>query len=104
VLAIGPAGENLVRFANLIHKKGHAAGRTGMGAVWGAKKLKAIYVAGIGEDSQSPGPEALKALRSRTQGDIRREHLHQFPPVGRHSLPAWMSASSAAIFPLKTGR
>jgi aldehyde:ferredoxin oxidoreductase len=62
VLAIGPAGENLVRFANLIHKKGHAAGRTGMGAVWGAKKLKAIYVTGKGK-IQIAHPEKLKALR-----------------------------------------
>ncbi len=62
VLTIGPAGENLVRFANLIHKKGHAAGRTGMGAVWGAKKLKAIYVTGKGK-IQAARPEKLKALR-----------------------------------------
>lgn len=63
VLAIGPAGENGVRFANLINKKGHAAGRTGLGAVWGAKKLKAIHVAGTGKvDIAHPGK--LKALRS----------------------------------------
>ena len=63
VLAIGPAGENGVRFANLINKKGHAAGRTGMGAVWGSKKLKAIHVAGTGKlDIAHPGK--LKALRA----------------------------------------
>ena len=33
VLTIGPAGENLVKFASLINNKGHAAGRTGMRAV-----------------------------------------------------------------------
>jgi len=63
VLTIGPAGENKVRFANLINKKGHAAGRTGLGAVWGSKKLKAIYVAGSGKLSIAH-PEKLKALRS----------------------------------------
>lgn len=62
ILAIGPAGENQVRFANLIHKKGHAAGRTGMGAVWGSKKLKAIYVTGTGKVPIAR-PEKLKALR-----------------------------------------
>ena len=63
VLTIGPAGENRVRFANLINKKGHAAGRTGLGAVWGSKKLKAIYVAGSGKlDIAHPGK--LKALRA----------------------------------------
>ncbi len=49
VFAIGPAGENLVSFASIINKKGHAAGRTGMGAVWGSKKLKAIFVRGSGK-------------------------------------------------------
>ena len=63
VLTIGPAGENRVRFANLINKKGHAAGRTGLGAVWGSKKLKAIYVAGSGKVDIAH-PEKLKALRA----------------------------------------
>ena len=62
VLSIGPAGENLVRFASLINK-GHAAGRTGMGAVWGAKKLKAIYVAGTGKIAAAHA-EKLKILRN----------------------------------------
>lgn len=45
ILAIGPAGENLTRFACIISGKDHAAGRTGMGAVMGAKNLKAIAIA-----------------------------------------------------------
>jgi aldehyde:ferredoxin oxidoreductase len=48
VLAIGPAGENLVRFASIMADQDHAAARTGMGAVMGSKKLKAIVVAGTG--------------------------------------------------------
>ncbi len=46
VLAIGPAGENLVRFASIGNDKGHYIGRTGMGAVMGAKNLKAIALKG----------------------------------------------------------
>jgi aldehyde:ferredoxin oxidoreductase len=46
VLCIGPAGENRVRFATIQHGLGHAAGRTGMGAVMGSKNLKAIAVRG----------------------------------------------------------
>lgn len=46
VLSIGPAGENLVRFASVITDVGHAAGRTGMAAVMGSKMLKAIAVRG----------------------------------------------------------
>jgi aldehyde:ferredoxin oxidoreductase len=63
VLAIGPAGEKLVRFASLVNNKGHVAGRTGLGAVWGAKKLKAIYAAGSGKLSVAE-PQNLKILRS----------------------------------------
>lgn len=44
VLAIGPAGENLVRFACIEGDKGHIAGHNGLGAVMGSKKLKAIVV------------------------------------------------------------
>ncbi len=48
VLAIGQAGENRVRYSSIINDKGSALGRTGGGAVMGAKKLKAIVVRGSG--------------------------------------------------------
>jgi len=44
-LCIGPAGENLVKYASVISDE-RAAGRTGMGAVMGWKGLKAITVSG----------------------------------------------------------
>ncbi len=46
VACIGPAGENLVRFACVITGLKNAAGRTGMGALMGSKNLKAIAVRG----------------------------------------------------------
>ena len=46
VACIGPAGENLVKFACVINDKARAAGRTGVGAVMGSKNLKAIAVRG----------------------------------------------------------
>ena len=46
VLCIGIAGENLVRFANVMTGAKNAGGRTGMGAVMGSKNLKAIAVRG----------------------------------------------------------
>lgn len=46
VMVIGPAGENLVRFAVIKNDKYHVAGRTGMGAVLGSKKIKAIVCCG----------------------------------------------------------
>jgi aldehyde:ferredoxin oxidoreductase len=46
VLCIGPAGENLVRFANIQTTNYHAFGRGGIGAVMGYKHLKAITCRG----------------------------------------------------------
>jgi aldehyde:ferredoxin oxidoreductase len=46
VLATGPAGERLVRFAALMNEHNRAYGRGGPGAVLGAKKVKAIVVSG----------------------------------------------------------
>lgn len=43
---IGPAGENLVRFASISNDGGRQAGRTGNGAVMGSKKVKAISFKG----------------------------------------------------------
>jgi aldehyde:ferredoxin oxidoreductase len=46
VLMIGPAGERLVRFANIGNELGHYNGRNGLGAVMGSKNLKAVAVRG----------------------------------------------------------
>jgi len=46
ITQIGPAGENLVRFANIVNELKHFNGRNGLGAVMGSKKLKAIAVRG----------------------------------------------------------
>jgi aldehyde:ferredoxin oxidoreductase len=42
---IGPAGEHMVRYGNVTND-GRQAGRTGHGAVWGSKKLKAVSIRG----------------------------------------------------------
>jgi len=46
VTCIGPAGENLVKMSAVMNDTGRAAGRSGVGAVMGSKKLKAIVVRG----------------------------------------------------------
>ena len=61
VAQCGIAGENLALLANVIHDSARAAGRTGLGAVMGSKKLKAVVVRG----TQSPpvaDPERMRAL------------------------------------------
>lgn len=46
VACIGPAGEKVARIAAVMNNKGRAAGRSGLGAVMGSKRLKAIAVKG----------------------------------------------------------
>lgn len=46
IACIGPAGEQLSLIAAIINDKGRAAARSGLGAVMGSKKLKAIVVEG----------------------------------------------------------
>jgi aldehyde:ferredoxin oxidoreductase len=48
VACIGPAGERLVKFANIMNEYNRAAGRSGVGAVMGSKNLKAVVVRGTG--------------------------------------------------------
>jgi aldehyde:ferredoxin oxidoreductase len=63
VASIGPAGEKLVRYACIINDKGRAAGRCGLGAVMGSKKLKAIAVRGTGGVTVAKIDELIKLIR-----------------------------------------
>lgn len=58
---IGPAGENLVLYANIMHMRSRANGRNGVGAVMGSKNLKALVV-----KRQTPvkpvDPDGMKTL------------------------------------------
>jgi aldehyde:ferredoxin oxidoreductase len=62
MLLIGPAGERQVPIACITTQRGHAAGRTGMGAVMGAKNLKAVVIADRGE-KPALSPEGRAASR-----------------------------------------
>ncbi len=68
IACIGPAGENLVRYACIINDAGRAAGRTGMGAIMGSKNLKAVAVVGdksvevANEDALNVIVDAIKAM------------------------------------------
>ena len=60
VMCIGPAGERLVRFANVRTGFKNAGGRTGMGAVMGSKNLKAVAVRGTMDLAIKYPEEALR--------------------------------------------
>jgi aldehyde:ferredoxin oxidoreductase len=57
---IGPAGENLVRYANVMTGIKNAAGRTGMGCVMGSKNLKAVAARGTLDIKIARPAEALE--------------------------------------------
>lgn len=61
VASIGPAGEAGVRYSCIIADRLHAAGRCGMGAVMGSKRLKAVAVSGR-QNVQLKDPEAVTRI------------------------------------------
>ena len=66
VACIGPAGENRIIFAAIMNDKDRAAGRGGMGAIMGAKNLKAIAAAG-GRPVAIADPAGYKELTARLE-------------------------------------
>lgn len=68
VLQIGPAGENLVRFAAITNELKHWNGRTGLGAVMGSKNLRAIAVRG----SNKPPIKDKEGLLNLVRSIVRR--------------------------------
>ena len=69
VATIGNAGENLVRFANIVSSRTHQAQRMGLGAVMGAKKLKAIILRG-GELPPIADPTVYQRVNTNFERDI----------------------------------
>jgi aldehyde:ferredoxin oxidoreductase len=61
VIAIGPAGENLVRFACLMNENDRSSGRGGTGTVAGSKRLKAIVIKA--NQKSMPKPKDRAAFR-----------------------------------------
>lgn len=66
ILSIGRAGENRVVFACIMNGPDHAAGRTGMGAVMGSKKLKAVVVEGI-KAKETPSRAVRELVKAYTR-------------------------------------
>lgn len=73
VLQTGIAGENLVRYAALVNECRHFHGRAGLGAVMGAKKLKAIAVRGRAR-ALPEEPARAKAVITWFRENYDRDH------------------------------
>ncbi len=70
---VGPAGERLVRFAAIMNMANRAHGRTGLGAVMGSKKLKAIVVRGGKKKIPMADPEALRAVMQASRIGLQED-------------------------------
>ena len=77
MLLIGQAGENMVRFANVVCQEGRAGGRPGMGAVMGSKNLKAIVITGSRE-LPSAHPKEMKELGAEAYKEILSKPSYAF--------------------------
>lgn len=64
IASIGPAGENRVRFANIMFEPDHYAGRGGLGAVLGAKHVKAVAVRG-NQPVTFKDPDTIKEINKK---------------------------------------
>ncbi len=81
VACIGPAGEHLVPFSSIQATPNRSFGRAGLGAVMGAKNLKAIAVRGRGRVPIAQ-PEAFAQLARRMHKTLRENEL--FPALARY--------------------
>ncbi len=100
VACIGPAGENQVLFACIMNDEHRAAGRTGVGAIMGSKKLKAIVVGG----EQRPmvaKPDEFDVVSKEALEKLKKD------PVTGEGLPKYGTAilvniiNNAGILPYK---
>lgn len=83
VMAIGPAGEKLVRFAAWINADDRASGRGGTGAVGGSKNLKCIVIKGDRKNMPKPAdPEALEKANEAALKNIKNPAMTTAPKVG----------------------
>ena len=82
VNAIGPAGENGIRFAAWVNEDDRAFGRGGTGAVGGSKNLKAMVIRAKRKKSEVPDSDTWKAVRKVALDTIRDENNVTSPKKG----------------------
>jgi aldehyde:ferredoxin oxidoreductase len=87
VMTIGPAGENLVTFANIMNEHARASGRGGTGAVMGSKNLKAVVVKGVHANRPRPfDRDAFKEAFARGLEQLKHPDVVTAPRKGGLSL------------------
>ena len=95
VVSIGPAGENLVKFAAVVSQEGRAGGRPGIGAVMGSKNLKAVVFEGY-YDIPVAYPKDMKELSAAGYREILTKPNFAFwKRKGTMSTVEWSQENSA---------
>ena len=82
VIASGPAGENLVRYASFINENDRASGRGGTGAVAGSKNLKAVVIRAKKDLPKPRDKDAFKAAHQRALAVLMDEATVTSPRKG----------------------
>lgn len=78
IASVGPAGEKQSLLAGIVNEKGRIAARSGVGAVMGSKKLKAMAVrAAKGVRIPVADQAALKEVHKKYAEDIKNSPFHQ---------------------------
>ena len=77
ILTIGPAGENLVKYATIVSQEGRAGGRPGVGAVMGSKKAKAIVIKGT-KNLVAADPNGMRTLGMEGYKDVLAKPNYAF--------------------------
>ena len=103
VLTIGPAGENLVKYACPLNDYYHAAARNGAGAVMGSKKLKAIVVRGTGMVKIARPEEFRKAAREARERVIAADKATKMPGATLDSRKRYLQMGSLRAKNYQTG-
>jgi aldehyde:ferredoxin oxidoreductase len=83
VVNIGPGGENLVKFAAVMHTAHRAAGRAGLGAVMGSKKLKAIAVRGTRSVSTADPTKVREVMKEISNETVTNPNIVNFTKHGQ---------------------
>jgi len=78
VFGIGPAGENLVKFAGVLGDRGHSASHNGVGAVWGSKKLKAVAISRSAGRIEVAYPTEIADLARKFIDDFKKTPLFEW--------------------------
>jgi len=94
-LAIGPAGENLVRYACVASGE-RMAGRGGVGAVFGYKQLKGIVAVGGSAAITMPNPQKFKEFNKKWIASLKKHPITgtQLPNLGTAALVRMMQRNS----------